>query len=53
MGQSKSGLFSDEKENKVIGKNHKRQYILKKLIGEGICGKVYYSPPYAIKEINC
>lgn len=34
---------------KVIGKKHYNQYTLKEIIGTGSFGKVYYSPPYAVK----
>ena len=34
---------------KVIGKKHYKQYTLKDILGAGAFGKVYYSPPYAIK----
>lgn len=37
---------------KVIGKKHSKQYTLKEVLGQGSFGKVYNSPPYAIKEIN-
>jgi serine/threonine protein kinase len=37
---------------KVVGKKHYKQYTLKDILGAGAFGKVYYSPPYAIKEMN-
>lgn len=35
----------------ITGKNGK-EYVLEEIIGEGAFGKVYSSPPYAIKEIK-
>lgn len=39
---------------KVVGKKHYKQYTLntKDILGAGSFGKVYYSPPYAVKEMN-
>lgn len=34
---------------KVVGKKHYKQYTLKDVLGTGSFGKVYYSPPYAVK----
>lgn len=36
----------------IGGKNGTRQYALQSVIGQGSFGKVYYSPPYAIKEVT-
>jgi hypothetical protein len=36
----------------IGGKNGSRQYTLQSVIGQGSFGKVYYSPPYAIKEVT-
>ena len=33
----------------IGGKNGSRQYVLQSVLGQGSFGKVYYSPPYAIK----
>jgi hypothetical protein len=37
---------------KIGGKAGKREYVLQSLLGQGSFGKVYYSPPFAIKEIK-
>jgi hypothetical protein len=37
---------------KVVGKKHYKQYTLKDVLGTGSFGKVYHSPPYAVKEMN-
>lgn len=36
----------------IGGKNGKREYQLQSVLGQGSFGKVYYSPPFAIKEIT-
>lgn len=36
----------------IGGTNGKREYQLQSVLGQGSFGKVYYSPPYAIKEIT-
>ena len=36
----------------IGGKSGKRQYILHSVLGQGSFGKVYHSPPYAIKELT-
>ena len=36
----------------IGGKSGKRQYTLQTVLGQGSFGKVYHSPPYAIKEIT-
>ena len=36
----------------IGGKQGKRQYVLQNVLGQGSFGKVYHSPPYAIKEIT-
>ena len=42
--------FSKNKEvMKVVGKKHYKQYTLKDVLGTGAFGRVYHSPPYAIK----
>ena len=37
---------------KVIGKKGPKQYELKEILGQGSFGKVYYSAPYAVKEMT-
>ncbi len=37
---------------KVIGKKGSKQYTLTTVLGTGSFGKVYHSPPYAIKEMT-
>jgi hypothetical protein len=34
---------------KTVGRNHKNQYKLYKILGKGTYGTVYDSPPYAVK----
>jgi len=36
----------------IGGKNGKKQYQLQAVLGQGSFGKVYHSPPYAIKELT-
>lgn len=36
----------------IGGKNGKKQYSLQAVLGQGSFGKVYHSPPYAIKELT-
>ena len=36
----------------IGGKGGKRQYQLQSVLGQGSFGKVYHSPPYAIKELT-
>lgn len=36
----------------IGGKNGKKQYQLQTVLGQGSFGKVYHSPPYAIKELT-
>jgi hypothetical protein len=36
---------------KVVGKSHTKQYELHELLGAGSFGRVYHSPPYAVKEM--
>jgi serine/threonine protein kinase len=37
---------------KTVGtKAGKRPYVLQSVLGQGSFGKVYYSPPYAVKEL--
>ena len=36
----------------IGGKNGKRVYTLHNVLGQGSFGKVYHSPPYAIKELT-
>lgn len=30
----------------------KKDYVLQSVLGQGSFGKVYYSPPYAVKEMK-
>ena len=36
----------------IGGKAGKRQYTLQTVLGQGSFGKVYHSPPFAIKELT-
>ena len=36
----------------IGGKGGKREYVLQSVLGQGSFGKVYYSPPFAVKEIT-
>lgn len=36
---------------RTIGQG-KKKYVLQSIIGQGSFGKVYHSPPYAIKELT-
>jgi hypothetical protein len=40
------------KMKSIGGKNGSRQYILQSVLGQGSFGKVYHSPPYAVKEVT-
>lgn len=35
----------------IGGRNGVRQYVLQSVIGQGSFGKVYYSCPFAVKEV--
>jgi hypothetical protein len=36
---------------RVVGKSHTKQYTLNEVLGVGSFGRVYHSPPYAVKEM--
>lgn len=35
----------------IGGRNGSRQYTLQSVLGQGSFGKVFYSPPFAVKEV--